>query len=62
MTVQAVAMFKILMGMIDKDAADDMLDVLENKVKATPSKIDDLVVLSLISTLRMLMGIPDGDD
>ena len=61
MTTQAIALFRILIGMLDKEAADEMLDAIENKVKSTPSKLDDMVILSIISALRVICGIPDND-
>lgn len=44
---------------IAKKAADAALDVVEEEVKKTPNKIDDIIVLPLIQILRKFAKIPD---
>ena len=56
------ALFKILIGILDKEDIDNMLDIIEDKVAATETKIDDIVVLAIINAIRAALGIPDGED
>ncbi len=58
-----------LLGMVVErlEAADlkkwvDMaLDMIEDKVAATPNKYDDLIVLPIIAICRKTFDIPDND-
>ena len=40
---------------------DSGLDMLEEKIKASPNQYDDAICLPLIATMRMAFSIPDND-
>ena len=42
--------------------ADKGLDMLEDKIAASPNKVDDTVVLPLINLMRVSFSIPDNDE
>lgn len=44
---------------IVKKGIDDLLDVVEDAVAKTSTKIDDMTVLPLIQVLRHQLDIPD---
>ena len=46
---------------VAKQAVDAALDVVEDKVKDTKNKIDDVVVLPLCGAIRSWFDIPDND-
>ena len=58
-----------LMGMmIERLQAEDLkkwvdyaLDLIEDKVAATPNKFDDMIVLPIINMDRKQFDIPDND-
>jgi len=45
-----------------KKIADAALDVIEDIVEKTPTKIDDTVVLPLAKATRAFFDIEDGDE
>ena len=45
-----------------KEIVDALLDVIEDKIEASETKIDDMVILPLIKKVRELLDIPDDDD
>ena len=52
-------------GDVMREALDDLIDKLENKIASTPTKVDDAVILPLLTMLRETLNIPDdigGDD
>lgn len=66
-------MFKKIVGLLPlvlsslpyrvaKKAVDAALDVIEDEVAKSPSKIDDIIVLPLVSILRATANIPDDFD
>ena len=44
-----------------KEIVDALLDVIEDKIEASETKIDDMVILPLIKKVRELLDIPDED-
>ena len=42
-----------------KELVDTLLDKVEDKVKATDSKLDDTIVLPLVASLRTILNIDD---
>jgi hypothetical protein len=58
-----------IMGMImDRLQSEDLkkwvdyaLDMIENKVKESPNKLDDMIVLPIIQLGRSTFDIPDND-
>lgn len=44
-----------------KKAADAFLDVIEDEVKASKTKLDDIFVLPLCKIVRATLRIPDND-
>jgi hypothetical protein len=44
-----------------KAILDGAFDVIENKVAATTSTLDDILVLPVIRKLRELLDVPDND-
>ena len=52
-----------ILGSLSKEKfnsiVDGLLDVIEEKVKATPNKIDDAVVLPLCTKVRELLDVND---
>lgn len=44
-----------------KKWVDMALDLVEDKVKSTPNKYDDLIVLPIIELCRKTFDIPDND-
>lgn len=55
----------ILLSMLSpemlKIAADKILDIVEDAVMNSETKVDDAVILPLCSTLRATFDIPDND-
>ncbi len=47
---------------VAKKACDAFLDVVEDEVKASPSKWDDILVLPLCKIIRNIGNIPDNDE
>jgi len=45
-----------------KKACDAFLDVIEDRIEETETKVDDAVLLPLCQVARKLLGIPDDDD
>ena len=45
-----------------KEIADALLDTIEDKIAASETKLDDAILLPLITKARELLDIPDGDD
>jgi len=48
-----------------KELIDDILDKIEDRIAASPSTVDDAIILPLIKMLRDTAGIPDdigGDE
>jgi hypothetical protein len=56
----------IVLGQISPDMfkrlGDQILDLIENIVEETETRVDDAVVLPICHTIRVAFGIPDGDD
>lgn len=44
-----------------KEVADRLIDKAENLIEKTPTKLDDVILLPLISTGRKIIGVPDGE-
>ena len=44
-----------------KSIVDSLLDVIEDKIAASETKVDDAILLPLISKARELLEIPDND-
>ena len=44
------------------ESADRLLDVIENMIEASDTKVDDTVVMPLIKLLRTSFSIPDNDE
>ena len=55
----------IVLGLLTADQlksfADSALDLIENVVQKSESKIDDQIVLPLCSLIRAAFNIPDND-
>jgi len=50
---------------LGKELIDDILDKIEDRIAASPSTVDDAIILPLIKLLRDTAGIPDdigGDE
>ena len=45
-----------------RDAADNLLDKLEDLVDGTGTKIDDAVLEPVFERIREMFNIPDGED
>jgi len=45
-----------------KKAVDAFLDVIEDRIEETETKVDDAILLPLCQLARKLLGIPDDDD
>jgi len=45
-----------------REVADKILDLVEDKVEASSTNIDDRIVLPLIEKIRETFNIPDDDD
>jgi len=54
-------LLQFLTGDTLKQFADGVLDLIENTVQKSPSKIDDDIILPLYSLLRVTFNIPDND-
>lgn len=60
--LMAVNMFISRMSGEDmKKWIDTGLDIIEEKVKDSPSKTDDMIVLPLCNILREAFSVPDND-
>lgn len=46
---------------VAKKACDAFLDVVEDEVKASPGKWDDIIVLPICKLIRNIANIPDND-
>ena len=46
---------------IAKKAVDAALDVIENEIEKSPTKIDDIIILPIIAIVRKAANIPDND-
>ena len=44
-----------------KEWADKGIDLIEEKIKASPTQTDDLVALPILSVIRVAFSIPDKD-
>ena len=44
-----------------KKAVDLILDVIEEAVEKSETKVDDAIVLPLCETIRATFGVPDDD-
>ena len=59
----AVTMFlERLSGEEVKKWIDVGLDMIEDKVEASPSKTDDMIVLPLCKLVREALSVPDNDE
>lgn len=45
-----------------ENAADDLLDKIENLVDSTGTNLDDAIVEPILNKVRETFGIEDGDD
>ena len=45
-----------------REVADKILDLVEDKVEASSTNIDDRIVLPLIEKIRETFNIPDNDE
>lgn len=60
--LMAVNMFISRMSGEDmKKWIDQGIDIIEDKVKDSPSKTDDMIVLPLCKILREAFSVPDND-
>lgn len=59
--MKALLISQLLNILFDKRLADFVLDAIEDKVKQTESKTDDLVILAITKALRATLDIPDND-
>lgn len=50
-----------LQALATEEAQDAILDLLEDLIERTPTKIDDRALLPLIKSYRMVAGVPDND-
>ena len=59
----AVGMFLERMDAEDiKKWIDTGLDIIEDKVAASPSKTDDMIVLPICKIIREALSVPDNDE
>ena len=62
MIMWAVTMFLERMSGDDLKKWIDMgLDIIEDKVEATPSPTDDMIVLPICKIVREALSVPDND-
>ena len=45
-----------------ENVADTILDIAEEAIKKTDTKVDDQIIGSAITGVRVAFGIKDGDD
>lgn len=50
-----------IVSALPKDRADEILDLLEDGIKATETKMDDKVGLPMLAAIRVVLDIPDND-
>lgn len=67
MSKQALIMWVVKL-LVERLSGDDIkkwadmgLDLLENKIAASPSKIDDMAILPIIKIIREAFQIEDND-
>lgn len=58
----ATAVLALVQNVADKEAQDELLDLLEDWIARSETKLDDRFALPMIRAYRALAGVPDGDD
>jgi len=55
-------LLELLPESVVQDGLDALFDTIEDRVAATDTEVDDLIVLPVIRRLRAALNVPDGDD
>lgn len=55
------ALLKLLKPEVLRKAMDGLLDIVENSVEKSETKIDDIIVLPLCKLIRDTFNVPDND-